>query len=61
MNQFADAGWIDEIQLLMQPVALSEGTPVLKGIKDTLTFELSNSRIFETGNALLCYQPAKAS
>ncbi|HEV8486526.1 MAG TPA: dihydrofolate reductase family protein [Blastocatellia bacterium] len=57
VNQFADAGLIDEIQLLVQPVALSEGTPILKDIKGKVEFNLTNSRVFETGNVLLVYQP----
>ena len=61
VNQFADAGLIDELQLLVQPVALSEGTSILKGIKGTMNFELSNSRVFKTGNVLLVYQPIKNS
>jgi len=61
VNQFADAGLIDELQLLVQPVAISAGTPVLKDIKETMNFGLSNSRVFETGNVLLVYQPAKTS
>jgi len=58
VTQFAEAGLIDELQLLVQPVALGEGTPILKGIKDTMNFELANSRVFDTGNVLLVYQPA---
>jgi dihydrofolate reductase len=58
INQFADAGLIDELQILLQPVALSEGTPILKDVKDNLQFKLTDSRAFETGNVLLCYQPA---
>jgi dihydrofolate reductase len=61
VNQFANEGLIDEIQLLVQPFVLSEGKPVLSDIKDTLSFELSKSRVFETGNVLLCYQPVNAS
>jgi dihydrofolate reductase len=58
VNQFAAAGLIDELQLLVQPVALGEGTPILKGVKETMNFELANSRVFDTGNVLLVYEPS---
>lgn len=56
VTQFADAGLIDEFQILVHPVALSEGTPILKDIKDTLELKLINSRAFDSGNVLLVYQ-----
>jgi dihydrofolate reductase len=59
VTQFADAGLIDEFQLLVQPVALGEGTPILKGMKNKTDLKLTNTRVFETGNVLLCYQPAE--
>jgi dihydrofolate reductase len=58
VNQFADAGLIDEFQLLVHPVALSEGTPILKDIKDNLELKLKDSQAFDSGNVLLVYQPA---
>ena len=61
VSQFADAGLIDEFQILVHPVALPEGTPILKDIKNTLELKLTNSRIFDSGNLLLVYQPAVMS
>src|SRR5207248_2448132 len=58
VNQFADAGLIDEIQLLIHPVALSDGTPFLKDINCKVEFELKDSRVFDTGNVLLVYETA---
>lgn len=61
VNQFADAGLIDEFQILVHPVALSEGTPILKDIKENLELKLTDSRTFKSGNVLHCYEPAAAS
>ena len=58
VNQFADAGLIDEFQILIHPIALNQGTPILNELKNNLELKLVNSKMFESGNALLVYQPA---
>jgi len=58
VNQFADAGLIDEFQILIHPIALNQGTPILDELKNNLELKLVNSKMFESGNALLVYQPA---
>ena len=58
VNQFADAGLIDELQLMMHPVALSEGTPILKDINKNLELKLTDSKTFDSGNIVLVYKPA---
>lgn len=57
LTQFADHGLIDEYQIMVDPVALGDGTPILKGIKHPLNLKLITSRIFKSGVVLLCYQP----
>jgi len=56
VNQFADAGLIDQLQLLVHPLALPAGTPILKDVKDTIEFRLKESRAFKSGNVLLVYE-----
>ena len=58
VKQFADAGLIDEFQILIHPIALSEGTPILKGIKKDLELKLTDSKSFASGNVLLVYRPS---
>jgi dihydrofolate reductase len=58
VNQFTDEGLIDEFQILIHPLALNQGTPILAELKNDLELRLVNSKIFESGNALLVYQPA---
>jgi dihydrofolate reductase len=60
VNQFADAGLIDEFQILMHPVALNDGTPIFNDIKKTLELKLMDSKTFDSGNVLLVYQPTEA-
>lgn len=56
---FTDYGLIDEYQFMIDPVALPDGMPVFKGIKQKLDLQLTGSRVFKSGVVLLCYQPMK--
>ncbi len=55
----ADHGLIDTYQFMIDPVALGEGTPVFKGIKNKLDLELTGSRVFKSGVVLLSYKAVK--
>lgn len=54
---FAENGLIDNYQIMVDPVALGEGTPIFNNIKKKLDLELTDSRIFKSGVVLLSYQP----
>jgi dihydrofolate reductase len=55
----AESDLIDEYRLIVNPVFLGDGTPLLKGIKEKLNLKLINSRVFTSGNILLYYTPEK--
>jgi dihydrofolate reductase len=57
VTQFAEEGMIDEYQIMVDPVALGDGTPLLKGIRHKLDLELISTRTFGSGVVLLCYRP----
>ncbi|MBC8047677.1 MAG: dihydrofolate reductase [Fimbriimonadaceae bacterium] len=59
VTQFADMGLIDEFQIMVHPVAITEGTPILKDIKQKLELKLTSIREFKSGVVLHCYQPMK--
>jgi dihydrofolate reductase len=59
VTQFAEQGLIDEYQVLVNPVALGDGTPLFKGMKKRLNLKLLNTRTFRNGNVLLTYEPVK--
>ena len=57
--QLAEAGLIDEFQLVVNPVALGVGRTMFEGVDSPVALKLVHSRVFGNGNVLLCYQPAK--
>jgi dihydrofolate reductase len=56
ISQFAEAGLIDTYQIMVDPIALGDGTPMFKGITKPLQLELVNTRTFKSGVILLSYQ-----
>jgi dihydrofolate reductase len=58
VQQLTNLGLIDEYRLVVNPLILGNGKPLLKEIKDKLKLKLVSTRVFRNGNVLLCYQPA---
>lgn len=56
ITQLADHNLIDEYQLLVNPLVLTEGTPLFKGLKHNLGLKLTRTREFKNGNVLMCYE-----
>ena len=57
VSQLAQAGLIDEYQIVVKPVVLGEGRTLFDGIKEKLTLTLTKTRAFTNGNVLLSYEP----
>ena len=55
--QLAQAGLVDEYQIMVDPVALGEGTSIFKGLKHKLDLQLTSTKKFKSGVVLLCYRP----
>jgi len=55
---FIDLGLIDEFRIMINPIVLGEGKPILHGIKTRLNLKLIKVRTFRSGNVLLYYEPA---
>jgi dihydrofolate reductase len=56
--QLADAGLIDEYQIVLNPLVLGRGRTLFDGVKNKLPLELAKSRAFANGNVVLSYEPA---
>lgn len=57
----AAEGLIDEYRIMVNPVLIGEGKPVLAGLPRDLTLTLLDTRTFGNGNVLLTYTPADVS
>jgi len=55
----AESGLIDEYRIILNPVFLGHGTPLLKGIKEKVNLKLLRARTFKSDNVLLYYAPVK--
>lgn len=58
VSQLAQAGLIDEFQVVVNPVILGEGRTMFDGLKHPLGLKMTRNRVFSSGNAFLCYEPA---
>ena len=57
VSQLAQAGLIDEYQIVVKPVALGQGRALFEGLKQKLSLKLTKTRTFTNGNVLLSYEP----
>lgn len=55
--QLAQAGLIDEYQIMLNPVVLGKGKTMFEGITNRLALKLIKTRSFSNGNVLLHYEP----
>jgi len=58
VSQLAEAGLVDEYQIMLNPVALGDGATLFKGIQHPLQLKLTSHRVFKCGAVLLSYEPA---
>ncbi|HEY8259471.1 MAG TPA: dihydrofolate reductase family protein [Gemmatimonadales bacterium] len=58
ISQLAQAGLIDEYQLVVHPIILGQGKSLFAGVEDAKSLKLTQTRAFANGNVLHCYEPA---
>ena len=57
VTQLAQAGLIDEYQILVNPVALGRGRTIFAGIQKKLALTHTETRTFGNGSVFWCYEP----
>jgi dihydrofolate reductase len=58
VTQLANAGLVDEYEILLNPVAIGRGRTLFAGLEKKLSLKLTKSRVFKNGNVWLTYAPA---
>jgi dihydrofolate reductase len=58
---FAAAGVLDELRILVCPVALGQGRSLFEDLKDRVGLRLAHVRQFDSGNVLLTYRPSESA
>lgn len=59
VRQLADAGLIDTLQVVVNPVALGAGKSLFSGISRKVELALTNTRVFRKGSVVLWYTPRR--
>ena len=57
VSQLAQAGLIDEFQIVVNPIVLGKGRTLFEGVKEKIALKLIQSRAFGNGNVVLYYEP----
>ena len=55
VSQLTEHGLIDEYQLVVSPVLLGSGRPLLSGVSQSARLDLFEARPFPSGNIMLRY------
>jgi dihydrofolate reductase len=55
---FAAAGVLDELRIMVSPIALGQGRSLFEGLKERVALELIDVKKFDSGNVLLTYRPS---
>ncbi len=56
--QLAEAGLVDEFQIVVNPLVLGGGKSMFSGVRERVKLKPTRTRAFANGNILLCYEPA---
>lgn len=59
VTQVAEAGLIDRLQVVINPVALGSGKSLFSGLTRRLDLVLGNTRVFANGSVVLWYTPRR--
>ena len=60
VSQLAQAGLVDEFQLVVNPIVLGKGRTLFEGVQERFALKLKSARTFQNGNVVLSYEPVGA-
>jgi dihydrofolate reductase len=55
---FVAAGVLDELRIMVCPIAIGQGRSLFEDLKDRVALSLAHVRQFDSGNVLLTYRPS---
>ena len=55
--QLSNANLVDEYQIMIDPIFIENGEPILNNLNKNISLNLTKSKVFESGTILLCYKP----
>ena len=58
VSQLADAGLIDELQIVVNPIVLGRGRTLFETVRRNVTMKRVGVRAFGNGNVVLSYEPS---
>jgi dihydrofolate reductase len=58
VSQLAQAGLIDEYQIVVDPIVLGQGRTLFEDLKNKVNLKRTKSRAFGNGNVFVCYEQA---
>jgi dihydrofolate reductase len=56
VTQCAEADLIDTYQIMIDPTAIGNGTPLFHNMKQDLHLTHTQTKVFKSGSVLLCYK-----
>jgi dihydrofolate reductase len=57
VSQLAQAGLIDEYQIVVGPIVLGKGRTLFEGVQKRIPLKRTRTRAFGNGNVVLYYEP----
>jgi dihydrofolate reductase len=56
VNQLVQVGLIDEIQIVLFPIAIGKGRTMFNDVAKPINFKTKSCRTFKNGNIFICYE-----
>lgn len=58
VSSLTNMGLVDEYEIIVNPIILGAGKPYFQNISDRVPLKLTKTKVFQSGNVMLCYEQA---